>query len=678
VLGLIHDRLAQGFGFRALLAIALTVVCGIGLTDSVAADQTLANETIWSCGITDTGGANNVWAHNAVFGINTTNECASGVGLDINAPGNTVQQGQSASWQATAPAGLVIVLVYVPPGDLKATAVNDGNSWYGGGFFWTGGGAQVDDSNNTSGFGASGLWTNHVGFQLVCGNNPCMGVLGHADLAVKDIGLQLQETQGPWLSASSGLWQSSGWIRGGWPLSFTGDSPSGICGLAATLGGQVVASQGFPQDDTTWHQCNAAGLGGVSNTVDTSKLSDGPQSLTLRGSDAAGLSTSDASYTKTVYVDNQSPGVALSGPTDALSTAGTQYVTATGTAGPSGVSGIGCSLDNAPAQWYAQPSVSIPVSGIGTHHLTCYAGNNARAASGNVATSAPATWTLGIRQPSVSTVAFSRVVDALRCQRTYERVRIPAHWVTGKFQGRPVRVKLRAQTRTIRVVRCHPRIVRRRLRVDGHWYTERIVVLPHVVRRTSKRVAFGTATTVSGWVGTAQGVALAGQAVQIRAAPDNGLRRFRLLAVTTTAADGGWTVTLPAGPSQLVQAVYPGSVTVEPSTSELAHSIVPASLHVSLRPRATHWGGKIVIAGRLGGGHVPPAGELVVLRIGWPGGSTEIGHLYTARNGKFSTSYTFLRGHGTESYRLWAETVSESDYPFAVAASRKVSVTVRQ
>jgi len=105
---------------------------------------------------------------------------------------------------------------------------------------------------------------------------------------------------------------------------------------------------------------------------------------------------------------------------------------------------------------------------------------------------------------------------------------------------------------------------------------------------------------------------------------------------------------------------------------------VPASLRLNIRPRATDWGHTITIAGRLRGGFVPPAGELVVLRIGWAGGSTEIGHLYTARDGEFHTTYTFLRGNGTVTYRLWAETVNESDYPFAVGSSRKISVTVGQ
>lgn len=66
----------------------------------------------------------------------------------------------------------------------------------------------------------------------------------------------------------------------------------------------------------------------------------------------------------------------------------------------------------------------------------------------------------------------------------------------------------------------------------------------------------------------------------------------------------------------------------------------------------------------------------MVLWIGWPGGSTEIGHLYTAGDGSFRSHYTFLRGNGTETYRLWAATAKESDYPYAPGRSRQVAVTV--
>jgi hypothetical protein len=127
----------------------------------------------------------------------------------------------------------------------------------------------------------------------------------------------------------------------------------------------------------------------------------------------------------------------------------------------------------------------------------------------------------------------------------------------------------------------------------------------------------------------------------------------------------------------LVVAAYDGATSVEPALSTAAHLVVPASVSLRIAPRSTHWGGRIRIAGRLRGGYAPRGGELVVLWIGWRGGSTEIGHLYSRPDGTFASRYTFLRGNGTETYRLWATTARESAYPFAPGRSRSRTVTVR-
>ena len=633
-----------------------------------------ANETVWSCRLDDNAGFNGIWAPAAAPNFTPSNQCGNNKGLTLGATGKTVQQGQSASWTATAPAGLRIVLVYVPPRDLFANAINDGNSFYGGGFFWAGGGSQLSDANNTSGFGASGLSTQYVGFQIVCGASPCSGILANAELAVREIGLQVAETQVPVLSGATGLWQASGWTRGSWPLHFTGDSPSGICALVGRFADQTVAFQFDPRNDTVWHQCSAGP--GVSSTVDTSQFANGPEPLTLRGTDAAGITTSDPFYTRTVEVDNVHPTVTISGPTDASSDTGAQILTAAASAGPSGLSSMSCSLDGGPAHAYATPSAQIPVQGIGTHQLTCTAFNNARDASGALGSSTPAAWTLRIRQPSVSTVSFARVADALRCRTARERVSIPAHWVSGSSHGHRVRVRLPAETRTVKVQRCHPRVVLVRHRSHGRTRVQRILLLPHTVQQSAEHVGYGRSTAVSGWLGTAQGDALAGQTVEVIAAPDDGVGHFAPVATTMTAPNGSWTATVPRGPSRVLRALYVGSSTVEPSASGLVRVSVPASAQLGVRPRLTRWGHTIRIAGRLRGGFIPRRGELVVLRIGWAGGSAEIGHLYTAPNGRFSTSYTFLRGNGTVRYRIWAETASESGYPYGAARSQKVRITV--
>jgi hypothetical protein len=364
-------------------------------------------------------------------------------------------------------------------------------------------------------------------------------------------------------------------------------------------------------------------------------------------------------YASRVHVDNVPVGLSMSGLTDASSTAGIQYITATATAGPSGVNGIACSVDNAPYQFYPGSSTQLPVQGVGAHQARCFAQNNSLNASGVRATSQAQSWTVSIRDPAVASVAFTRALAGLRCVKKHKRVRIPAHWATTTYHGHKVRVHVPAQTRTITIVHCH-----------------RPATQPGAAK-TSKRIAYGATTPVSGWVGTVNGTALGGVPVRVMTAPDNGSLRFTQAASATTAADGGWTADLPAGPSRLVEAVYAGGTTSEPAASAPASLIVPASVSLRVRPRRTHWTSTIKISGRVLGGYIPPAGELLILRIGWHGGSTEIGHVTTNSAGRFKARYTFLRGNGTVTYRLWATTAHESDYPFVPSRSRKVAVTVR-
>ena len=111
-------------------------------------------------------------------------------------------------------------------------------------------------------------------------------------------------------------------------------------------------------------------------------------------------------------------------------------------------------------------------------------------------------------------------------------------------------------------MRCHPRTERRRtvvfVRERRHGRVVkvkrikivRVVVPPHVFPKTSRLVRFGHGTTVNGYLGTATGIAIAGHAVSVLTAPDNGSDQFTQAAVVTTAANGTWTAKLRPGPSR--------------------------------------------------------------------------------------------------------------------------------
>ena len=457
--------------------------------------------------------------------------------------------------------------------------------------------------------------------------------------------------------------------------------------MGATINGQSVASSSSGQNPAVWHQCSAPA---ISQTIRTSQYGQGRIPLTLSGWDAAGLRTPN--YTRTLFIDNSQPTVSLSGPTNAASTAGTQFVTATGRAGPSGVRGISCSVDNAPAHWYPSSTARVPVAGVGEHSVRCRASNNARTANGSFNWSSTAGWSMKIGAPTVTGIAFGHIVNAPRCKQVKKRVTVPARWVTVRRHHKLVKVKRRAHSKVRRVTRCHPRTaikrVAVRVRVRRHgkkvWVTrrqrKRIVLLPRLANSAHLRVGHGKPATVSGWLGTYSGVALAGQRVTVLSVPDNGLGQFAPVAAATTAANGTWNARLPAGPGRLIEATFSGGPTTEPSVSGQVKLIVPAKVKLlRATPRRLAWGGTVRLVGRLVGGYLPPGGALVRLRIGQGSAQTTYGvREHVDGNGRFTTTYTFGQGLASVHRSYWFEFASlpTGNYPFAPARSRRLSVRV--
>ena len=90
--------------------------------------------------------------------------------------------------------------------------------------------------------------------------------------------------------------------------------------------------------------------------------------------------------------------------------------------------------------------------------------------------------------------------------------------------------------------------------------------VPGARAASSGEVPYGSPVTVRGRLMDSQGQPLAGQTVSILIAPDNGSNAFTPAGAVTTAADGSWMTTLPAGPSRIIQASYAGSATILPAS----------------------------------------------------------------------------------------------------------------
>ena len=207
--------------------------------------------------------------------------------------------------------------------------------------------------------------------------------------AATGITLAVQETSGPALTAdaANNLYYQSGWVRGTFPADSSPSDPSGVCAMQTTVNGQAISSYSDPSRDTSqWSQCHG---GQISASVDTTHYPNGAGALTL-GYSATNAAGAASSTSRAIDVDNVAPSVSLSAPADTASASGTQDVTVTGSAGPSGVAD-----DRLLGRRGARPDLlgrqrAGPGVGIGSHQVTCYDRNNAVNSSGVAATSATA------------------------------------------------------------------------------------------------------------------------------------------------------------------------------------------------------------------------------------------------------------------------------------------------
>jgi hypothetical protein len=674
----------------------MAVVLALGVIAPLPARAGTVWVTEGSMNAGGSGSCNAFQPGGSTYWYNVTRNCPGGgmsVDTNFSPPG-----GKNGFWITTAPAGITINSAWTQNDDVQTS--NLGNGFAVGDFWIDNGTGQYGGSTlgsgqhwfNTSLEGTANINSSIYGMQMVCthaaGAGPCDGE-SYPSFTVSGIELAATENQGPAIIAqgANNLWYQGGrWVRGaGWPISFSGSDPSGVCQMLAHVNDQRILGPSSTPDHTVWHQCPDQNW---DQTIDTRSLEpgSGPLSLELDATNAAGVASEPR---ETLNADNEPVQLGLSGPTSASTAAGTQHVAATATAGPSGVA-IGCSVDGGPEQWQNQATEQIPVSGAGEHVVSCRARNGAIDPQGQYAYTPAQTWSLNIGQPTVSAIGFHKLVDALKCRRARRRITVPAHWVHVHRHHKLVRLRKPARVKTVNVERCHPRVAWRRktvwVKVRRHGKLVsvkrvrrvRVPLVPHTVTRTTKRVAYGHGATVSGWLGTATGVAIGGAQVQVLTAPNNGKGHFTVAASATTAADGSWSAKLAAGPSRLIEARYAGSAGLLPVTSTAINLDVPARIRISAHPRIVPWNRTVTLRGRLLGGHVPPDGVALRLLIDLPHRSRpyEPVPFRTNAHGRFSVRWSWGTGSGVATMPLAvATTATESDYPFSASRSRWVRVT---
>ncbi len=199
-------------------------------------------------------------------------------------------------------------------------------------------------------------------------------------------------------------------------------------------------------------------------------------------------------------------------------------------------------------------------------------------------------------------------------------------------------------------------------------------------RRPRPRVTigYGKATFVRGRLTTKSGAPISGAIIRVATRVLTGDRGFRELPPVSTGPDGGYAYRAPRGPSRQVRLTYtPFAEDKTPAKTKLVRLKTRAGVTLRVSRRSVRAGGRVVLRGRLKGGHRPRRGVLISLQgysrgYGWRTFKT-----VRERKGKFSTGYHVLRATAGTRLRLRATVREQATYPWATGRSRPVGVSVR-
>jgi hypothetical protein len=234
-------------------------------------------------------------------------------GEDLVGFTSAVPAGAQAGWSFTAPAGTTITAVSY----YRSLATGLSNDWLAG--LFDAGGAQLDvcstnphpcsDPNNQVAVTLSGLSTPGLFFGVECvpvaPDADCLaGSTQHfAQADMYSVRVTLAETATPSASNFAGALWSGGVVWGSAPVTFNASDSSGISQVAVDGPGGQVALQPQSCDYSQTQLCPQLPNGSLS--VDTTQLHDGPQTLTLLATNAAGNTLSVQS--PSLVVDNNGP-----------------------------------------------------------------------------------------------------------------------------------------------------------------------------------------------------------------------------------------------------------------------------------------------------------------------------------------------------------------------------------
>jgi hypothetical protein len=199
-------------------------------------------------------------------------------------------------------------------------------------------------------------------------------------------------------------------------------------------------------------------------------------------------------------------------------------------------------------------------------------------------------------------------------------------------------------------------------------------------RRSRPRVTipYGKATFVRGRLTSSSGQPITGAVISVATQVLTGDRGYREQRPISTGQDGGFAYRAPRGPSRRIRLSYtPFAVDAQPSVVKLVRMKSRAGMRFTASRRSVRRGHRVILRGRLKGGHIPNRGVIVVLEgfqrgFGWRSFDT-----VRSRHGRFKATYRPQRAAAGTVLHFRAVVREQAGYPWATGRSRSVRVRVR-
>ncbi|HEU5253058.1 MAG TPA: hypothetical protein VFU16_07010 [Solirubrobacterales bacterium] len=234
------------------------------------------------------------------------------------------------------------------------------------------------------------------------------------------------------------------------------------------------------------------------------------------------------------------------------------------------------------------------------------------------------------------------------------------------------------------------------LRADGTQMAIRRVPPPHVSRGKSRlfarlrgghgrgdslTVPFGAPALLSGRLTRADGAGLGDRELRIVSRPSRGALLPTAVERVRTGEQGGFQLSLPAGPSRRITVAFLGDGGLEEAQRPGLELRVRSGVSLRAAPRQLRTGETVVLSGKVRsrGAPIPRRGKLVAIQFFEQASRSWRPVLVTRsdHHGRFRAQYRFRYVSGRAAIRLRATALAEERWPYAPGSSPPVTVRVQ-